>query len=342
MAHELDFSHGTAAMIYARTGGTPWHDLGVPVEDGLSLSDALRLSHTDYTVERRPLWCTVEREVPDGTFQQTVEVPDAYATVRTDTGTVLGVVGGRYEVLQNQDAFGVLEPLLDSGLAGIETMGALRGGRDVWALVRLQIDSPLVRDVFGDEVVPYALVSNNHSGARGVVVQETPIRVVCANTLGMAHAGGANAIKVRHTMTVGSRTVAAAEQLFGSLVGRYETVAGQYRRLKAAHLGREQFAKLVLDVAAPLPTDRAAPRFETVLNRQEEKRNELIRLWTFGAGHVGDYTAWEAYNAVAESVDHNAESWGLRGDSTRTEQLMAGGSLAKVKDAVLTSLLAGI
>ena len=35
-------------------------------------------------------------------------------------------------------------------------------------------------------LVTYGLISNNHAGERRVIVQETPVRVVCSNTLGMA------------------------------------------------------------------------------------------------------------------------------------------------------------
>ena len=342
MAHELDYSRGTAAMIYARTGGTPWHSLGTPVADGLTVAEALSASGTDYAVELRPLYCTVQREVPDGNFEQTVAVPDNFATVRTDTGGVLGVVGSRYNVLQNADAFGVLSPLVDAELASVETMGALRGGRDVWALVRFNVDDPVVREVFADEVVPYGLVSNNHSGMRQVIVQETPIRVVCANTLGMAHAGGGRAVKIRHTSAVGSRTVDAAGELFRGIVERYRAVAGQYSALKRTHLDREQFERLVLNVVAPLPKDTKSPRYESALNRARRRRDEVSRLWDAGKGHTGNRTAWEAYNAVTESVDHDDALWPLRGESTRTEQLMSGGSLAKVKDAALASLLTAV
>ncbi|CAN5654802.1 hypothetical protein BH23GEM5_BH23GEM5_03150 [soil metagenome] len=58
-------------------------------------------------------------------------------------------------------------------------------------LVRFNLDSPLVREVFADEVIPFGLISNNHAGQRKVVVQESPIRVVCANTLTLHCSTGA-------------------------------------------------------------------------------------------------------------------------------------------------------
>lgn len=111
----------------------------------------------------------------------------------------------------------MLEPLLDAGLASLETGGSLRDGRDVWMLVRFNIDSPIVREVFADGLIPFGLVSNNHTGQRKVIVQETPVRVVCANTLELALSRRERALSVRHTISVEARTAeAAASPINGS------------------------------------------------------------------------------------------------------------------------------
>jgi hypothetical protein len=105
--------------------------------------------------------------------------------VRTDRDEVLGIVSQRYQPLQNRDAFEVLEPLLDAGLATLETGGSLRRGRDAWMLVRFRVDSPVVRELFADEVIPFGLISNSHAGQWRVVVQESPLRrSVIVNGLG--------------------------------------------------------------------------------------------------------------------------------------------------------------
>lgn len=338
MAHELDMTRGQAAMLYRRAGGTPWHDLGVEIGDEfLSVPRAMEISGTDFNVELRPM--TFERPAGDDDTV-TVPVPDAFAVVRADTWGVLGTVGKRYTVLQNRDAFGVLEPLIDNGLASIETMGSLRDGADVWGLVRFNIDDPIVREVFADEVVPYGLISNNHNGNRAVVLQETPIRVVCANTLGFALGRkGDRAIKIAHTLNVASRTVEAAEELWAGLIERMRLAAVQYRALRETHLSREAFERVVLDVAAPLPTDAEAPRYKVARDRAEARRADLSALWVRGKGHKGDRSAWEAYNGAVESIDHNATLWPLRGQSNRVSALMSGGSLSNVKDAVLASVV---
>lgn len=168
MPHELDRrADGSAAMFSVHA--TPWHREGTILNEAPSLADALTLGGLDFEVAVRPLYIRTPATpaLPDVlTYERAA---DAFATVRTDRETVLGVVSGRYQPLQNRDAFGVLVPLLDAGLASLETGGALRDGRDAWMLVRFNIDSPVVQEVFADEVIPFGMISNNHSGQRKVV-----------------------------------------------------------------------------------------------------------------------------------------------------------------------------
>lgn len=338
MAHELDRRDNGVASIFS-VRETPWHREGTVLSGAPSLEEALTLGGLDFTVETQPLY--IRQGVPGlpevGSYEK---VPGAFATVRTDRQEVLGTVAGRYQPLQNRDAFGVLEPLLDAGLATLETGGALRGGRDVWVLVRFNIDSPVVQEVFADEVVPFGMISNNHAGQRKVVVQETPIRVVCANTLGAALKGRQKAIGVRHTASVEAKTVEAARELWRGLIERYGKLAVKYRVLKESYLDEALFRKLVLDVAAPIPAELEQKGLtghqQGARRRIEARREKIRRLWTKGAGHTGDFSAWEAYNAVVETVDHDEKLWRTRG--SRAESLLYG-KLGDVKDEVLTSLL---
>jgi phage/plasmid-like protein (TIGR03299 family) len=339
MAHELDrTADGTGAMFSVRL--TPWHREGVLLRDAPSLDEALKLGGLSFEVDVRPLFTRVQQYPGDASIYGYRQAGSACATVRTDREVVLGIVSRRYQPLQNRDAFGVLEPLLDAGLASLETGGSLRGGRDVWMLVRFNVDSPVVREVFADELVPFGLVSNNHAGQRKVVVQETPIRVVCANTLGLALRGRARALSVRHTASVEARTVDAARKLWSGLIERYASAARQYQLLKSRHLDTAMFRRLVLDVAASVPPhlDRAGltGRQEAARARLVAKRNRISHLWTEGAGHSGDHSMYEAYNAAVESIDHDADLWRVRGPRTGA---LLDGRLAEIKTRILTGLI---
>ncbi len=76
----------------------PWHKLGVKLPKLATSTEAIEAAGLDYEVEKKPLFCK-----PNG--RQLVEVPKGFCTIRTDTEAVLGLVGERYTVLQNKDAF---------------------------------------------------------------------------------------------------------------------------------------------------------------------------------------------------------------------------------------------
>jgi phage/plasmid-like protein (TIGR03299 family) len=336
MAHELTFRNGIAEMFSVRE--TPWHREGHVLTEAPTLDAALQLAGQDFETELQPYY--IRRETEDGD-EYFVLSDHRRAVIRTDTGRELGGVGMKYTPLQNRDAFRVLEPLLDTGLVTLETGGSLREGADVWLLARFNVErfGPLVREVFADAVIPYGLVANNHNGRRGVLLQLTPIRVVCANTLGMAEREakkGGRAITVRHTPNVARATITAAQTLFRGIVERYEDAARAYQALQRVALQEAEFRRLVLDVIAPdkRNNENASPR---AIEQADACRDELRRLWTEGDGHQGDHSAWEAYNGAVQAIDHNEQLFPAKSTETRTASLISG-RLAEKKMIVLDGL----
>ena len=343
MAHELDTNTATGKAAMFSVKLTPWHNEGVILNDAPSFDAAMNLSGADYDVELRPLFAAAA----DGV----VPTPMGRAVVRTDRGSVLsqdvlGIVSERYVPLQNRDAFGVLRPLVDSGVCKLETGGTLRGGADAWMLARFDIDDPVVREVFADEVVPFALVANNHSGDGKALVMETPVRVVCANTLGAAVRAqdAARTIAVPHRGDARVRVVDAAQQLFAGLVERYRTIAENYALMRETRLTVDQFTATVLDVAAPLPGDLGTVDADHLTVRgydlaraaAERRRDALTNAWTGGDGHTGNLSAWEAYNGAVQVIDHDANLYRTRG--SRVAALM-GGRLLECKSRVLSAVM---
>jgi phage/plasmid-like protein (TIGR03299 family) len=341
MAHELDRFNGTRRHTMFSVRQTPWHREGVVLAEAPTLDEAMVLSGTNFEVGTRPVYL----QEADGSFSKSVT---GQAIVRLDRAETIGeavfkLVGDDYRPLQNRDAFGVLEPLLDKGVAKLETGGTLRGGRDVWMLVRFDVKDPVVQEVFANEVVPYGLITNNHSGQAKARVKKTPIRVVCANTLGMAFNDGWEDIAVSHRGDAKVRMVEAAEKMFGAIIERYRIIAEQYKALKARILTVEEFTRTVLDTAAPLPekldtlrTEHLTIRgYDARMEARTQQRNAITRAWTNGRGHVGDHSAWEAYNGAVEVIDHNAELFRTRG--SRVAAILSG-RLVQAKDRVLDAV----
>jgi phage/plasmid-like protein (TIGR03299 family) len=135
------------------------------------------------------------------------------ANLRADTGAVLGIVSDEYEVVDSRDAFRILDaartftsrPLAACGSAAV--CGA-------W---------PEYIELGGDRSATYIYVANSHDGSMALTAAVTPIRIVCANTLGAAlrqTEHGANAqrtFRFRHTGNLQTK-LAEARQVLGTTI----------------------------------------------------------------------------------------------------------------------------
>lgn len=336
MAHEIEIRDGAASFFAVRQSA--WHGLGTILHDAPSRADAMRLARLDYEVVKRPYF-----QPAPYTDNDFIESEVAFYTQRTDTERVLGVVGPEYRVVTNEEAFRTLDPLLDTGLLTLESGGVLRDGADAWLLgkwARERMD-PLVQEVFRDELEAYALIVANHEGKRKVVASLTPIRVVCANTLAMSlHSKASRMLRVRHSASASTKLVDAAMQLWGGVVAGYKEAASHYQVLRQTTLDEREFATAVLDVIAPMPEPRRGEiKRDTsyVVDRAVAKRARLRQLWTEGTGHVGDLSAWEAWQGAIEALDHHRDVFPVAEGQLGPSLLE--GAIATKKAEVLDSLL---
>lgn len=290
MAHEVE------SMIFK--GETPWHGLGTQIGEEVGFKEAFDLSGLNWKVETRPL------------FRQNGEAYEdvnehAKVVVRTTDNRILGVVGPRWTPLQNEDAFGIFEPMIESKLMKIETAGSLRMGERVWVLCSLNLDPSVI--VPGDEVRKFALLSNGHDGKLAVRFGFTPIRVVCANTLALAHGDEAsNLIRVRHHKFV-KQNVEKLREVMNLANQQFETTAEGFRDLARRQINAEDLAKYVKVVFDMDETEENG--IVTMATRTKNKLDEITKLFEAGKGNSQEGvrgTWWAAYNAVAEYLSYGA------------------------------------
>ena len=205
-------------------GATPWHGLGNKVDADIGVEDAIVSAGLDWEVGLKDL--------------QTVDgVPVSHrATYRKTDGSILGVVGPRYTPLQNKDAFDWFQPFLDAGECGIHTAGSLHSGQKVWVLAQLNRDnSEIVR---GDEVCKFILLSNSHDGTTAIRVGYTPIRVVCVNTLAMAHNNtNSKLIRIRHTRS-SKNNLEQVRDIMDNINAQFDATAEQFRFLASKNFNQ--------------------------------------------------------------------------------------------------------
>jgi phage/plasmid-like protein (TIGR03299 family) len=282
MAHEIE------SMFYV--GETPWHGLGRTIQQGATIDEALLNSGLNWQVKKLPLFLGNGQQAHDG-----------YAIVRETDASILGVVGKGYTPLQNTEAFDFFRPLVEENLITLETGGSLREGKRVWILARLKgEDSEIVQ---GDAVRKFLLLSNSHDGTMAVRVGFTPVRVVCANTLAIAHGSNqSQLIRVRHSSSV-KQNLADLREIINVANASFEASVEQMKRLATKKISQEDLRKYVkICLGFSLPDSELSTR---ALNQI----NEVEGLAYFGRGNSIDGvrgTVWAAYNGVTQYLSHQA------------------------------------
>jgi phage/plasmid-like protein (TIGR03299 family) len=315
LEEEVIMAHEVETMMYV--GKEPWHGLGTsfPAGTRLGIDEALEAAGLDWEVELRELFTHSGKGARIG-------VRDYSAVCRTSDNTVLGVVGPGYEPLQNKEAFEWFQPLIDEDEARIDTAGSLRGGRRIWILASVKAESGFVGKT--DEIRNFILLSSSHDGSLAVSVGFTPIRVVCANTLAMAHESKASKLlRVRHTARV-LDNLAYIREIMNVAEAEFHATVKQYNELARRDISQQdliEYVKVVFDIKDPDKSKKVLP--------------EVMALFEKGRGSVNaGKTYWGAYNAANEYLNY------FRGKSSdaRVDSLWFGEGSAINKKALYTAL----
>ena len=292
MAHAIDQTTGRAAVFV--TGEPAWHRLGTVIEQATTSAEAIGLAGLDWRVEQWP----VRAFDPDNNSVE-AGIPDTVANVRTDTKAVLGVVGRRYRVFQNHEAFDFMDGLVGDKLAMYETAGSLHGGKRVWMMASIPKEYRAGPD---DLIKPYVLLTNTHDGSQALRMIPTTVRVVCQNTLNLAlREAGVEGLTISHHPRLESR-IAEARAKLGIIAARFDKFDDELHAMLAKELTVTEaggYFRGLTGADLPHGTDRQKKTREKVLGQMldnfDNDKNTLP-----GVKH----TAWGAYNAVSEWADH--------------------------------------
>ena len=180
MSHEIENNQ----IAYA--GEVPWHGIGAEMKEGQSAEEWLKAANLDWNVTMTPTYIKVGDEL--------AQVPNSFALVRDTDHKILTVASERWTPMQNSEVLDFMQRYVTAGGASLETVGALRDGKIVWGLAKLEHQFQVRK---GDKVNGYLLLTSPHQVGKAITVSTTTVRVVCANT--MAAAGREQTINYRQS-----------------------------------------------------------------------------------------------------------------------------------------------
>ena len=308
MAHELETQNGVASFASFREPA--WHGLGTVFTEEKTTAEMLAAANlSNWNVRLEDVNIPTHLS-SDKNYQYVVRTNPTDNT-QTD---VLGVVGERYHVLQNEDLFSFGDNILDGG-GRWETAGSIRGGRVVFGSLALERETVLDPNGVADKVKTYLLINTSHDGSIAIQASITPVRVVCANTLNLALGSkrGKNAIKqsfkIRHTQTANGKVQIARETL--GLANKY---MDEFDKLAHAMIQKEitavDFNNIIL-AAYPKPEKDSKGSIKKWANKVDVIND--IYTGEFNGMIAG--SAWGAFNALTERLDWHRSARGGNNES---------------------------
>lgn len=342
MAHELSIrADGRAEMAF--TGETPWHGLGQSIPLGAPVDEWVKAAGMDWEALEGTPGIIRLADVHKG-LEATIDFPAYKGLYRSDTLKPLAIVGAGYNVVQPRQVLEFFRDMTEEGGWHIHTAGVLRDGRKLWAMASRNVFAPVQRRRKAgqtDEVAHNLLFATSLDGSMKTTVQDTAVRVVCANTLALALRDGDRAITITHRSVFDE---AAVKRALGLADDSFDRFMSQARDLADTPCDAREATALLKRVFRVEDEKKPSTAWLGSLKDMAAKADEgdgagtgiqrILALFE-GAGMGANLpeaagTRWGLLNAVTEHVDWDMgrtadtrldSAWFGRGSSIKQDAL---------------------
>jgi phage/plasmid-like protein (TIGR03299 family) len=338
MAHQINFNEKTGKHSFMSVKQKAWHNLGLVIDGYPTSSEAIQFAGLDYLVEKRNLFTygddtSPETEDNDIVMEWRLDVPNYYATVRTDTEQILGVVGNDYEVVQNRDAFSFFDAIVGGGDGVLyETCGALGNGERIFITAKLP---GYIRVGNDDLIEKYLFLTTSHDGYGSITAAFTPTRIVCNNTLHAALGNMTNCVKIRHTQSAQER-LKQAHKVMGISNAMSEQLNGIFDRWAHILITDKEVLKLVQQAMAPSREVLQNVLDENIDEYSSQFLNTVEKVCEFAFSHPTQQmdttrgTLFGAYNAISGYMQNVKQ---YKTEEVKLKSILFGNGFTKTQTA---------
>ena len=271
---------------------------GTNVSGYNTIDDVLSAASLNFNVEKIPA------HDPEGN-----EVPGVNLIRRTDTSTVLGTCGKRYQCIDNREMFEPFASVVSDTGAKYESAGTIGGGKINWISARLPKELTVrvgkTKDLYEQRLV----MMSYHDGLRRNSYFSFNKRVICNNMLSQLSRAASKSLGVRHTPSWEAQ-LDVANQAFSESVKDMYTFQENGEWLAKQQMSDEQalmfsyrfFGRWIEEEDRKKLNNKRSDRSKTI---EETKVSTLMKLFHEGLGNEGK-TRYDMLNAVTEYLDHHA------------------------------------
>ena len=258
----------------SRLREAPWVGIGVKGH-WTDYRDALDAANLGFHVEQKDMFWqkdVLPNKFTPGIFNATVTVNEPtpmFANVRSDTMEALGYVTKQYGVIQNEDAFALLDPFTAAG--GIITNAGMTEQGLCFMVLRMYNE-----EFLGDNYDFDVMCCNSFNTQFPLSLIMVPTRIICQNMYRRLMGSNDSILHLRHKSQADSR-LKAANAAVGA-IGSYVSAFG-YSLEQAAYkqLGTGDTAHLI-ELLFPYPKP-GGKQEQTSKDRVDQMRTEFYNVY---------------------------------------------------------------
>lgn len=268
----------------------PWLGIGVQGQWDNS-ADALQAAHMDFDVRQERLFW--QRDDQGIVYN---EVAPMFANVRNTDDKLLGCVTPQYKIIQNRDAFSLIDPFIQGNNGAITNVGMTEDGL-AFMVARVQVE----RSIGGEPYEINLMCTNSFNTKYPCQIIMVPIRIYCQNMY--RKLVNDRVFLAKHTATANERLLAIAQ---GSAVEKkvlaFQNVIECYQ---GKHMSPKQLEALVA-MLFPYPKEKG-PRELTYRLKAEEQRERFIdQYYDAPDNQVHHDNAFGFVNAYFDYLSHRS------------------------------------
>lgn len=246
-------------------------------------------------------------------------IPSVHVNFRTDTNEVLGIVSDQYGVVQNDEAFSLVQPFVDAG--GIITNAGHTEQGLMFMVLHLD-DKQFLGDNYSFDI----MCTNSFNGKFPLGLMMTPLRIYCQNLYRKLKKND-SILMLRHGSNISDRILKASEAV--ALVDGYADTFGRQLETAAGITKSENQINALIAMLFPYPKEDAK-RYVTSKQRIDDMREGFYYRY-YMAPDNDNYrgSALGFLNAYYDFLSHGESMRNMPGnlDDRRLSNLVSGMSV---------------
>lgn len=304
------------------TREAPWVGIGVKGH-WTDYRDALDAAQLGFTVEQKEMYWDkpVSQTLIQGSYQTWMKEPTPMmANVRSDTQEALGYVTTQYGIIQNEDAFALLEPFTRVG--GIITNAGMTEQGLCFMVLRMQ-QTKFLGDYYDFDV----MCCNSFNTKFPLSLIMVPTRIICQNMYRKLMGNNDSILHLRHASHADNRLKAANAAV--NAIDSYVTAFGlSVEKAADKYMDSTEYTKLV-ELLFPYPKP-GNPREQMTKDKVDKMRVEFYDRYYMAPDNVKFHrTGMGFLNAYYDFLSHRDPGKNMPGswEDRRLSSLVSGSSI---------------